>query len=151
MPTLFRNEFSPLLKQGALVRNRLMLDTCICINILRGKNREDFKIIKQYDPGTVFISSITHSELMFGAYQSQRFERQRSLIDKLTQSIPVLDYPKSASLFYGKIRHSLSIKGKLIGANDLLIAAHALSEKCPLATHNIKEFNRIEGLKLLIF
>ena len=61
MPTLFQKEFSRHLKQGALVRNRLMLDTCICINILRGKNPEDFKIIKQHDPGTVVISSITHS------------------------------------------------------------------------------------------
>jgi len=128
-----------------------MLDTCICINILRGKNPEDFKKIIQHEPGTVVISSITHSELMFGAYQSQRMEHQRLLIDKLTQSIPVLDYPKSASSFYGMIRHSLSSKGGIIGANDLLIAAHALAEKCLLATHNLKEFRRVAGLKLYEF
>lgn len=62
--------------------------------------------------------------------------------------IEVLPLEQNADMKYGEIRSVVETTGKPIGANDLLIAAHALSEELILVTDNVSEFSRVDGLKI---
>ena len=94
------------------------------------------------------ISSITLSELKFGAYNSSNVTKNLDAIAKFITPLEVLPYSESDTDMYGKIRASLKKRGKLIGPNDTLIAAHALSTSCVLVTNNLNEFKNVNGLKL---
>jgi tRNA(fMet)-specific endonuclease VapC len=61
----------------------------------------------------------------------------------------ILDFEHEAARTYGKLRAWLETRGKTIGALDMLIAAHALSNGLPLATNNVREFSRVPGLKVI--
>lgn len=99
--------------------------------------------------GEIGISSIVYAELLNGAFKSQKVNQNLTALHNLTSSLQIKDFDKVAAIAYGQIRSDLERAGKVIGANDLLIAAHAKSLNLPLATNNTKEFERVENLMLL--
>ena len=99
-------------------------------------------------PGKVAMSAITYGELCFGAEKSSRSSESRHILAQLVVMIPVLPLDESVSTSYGKIRQYLQENGKVIGNNDLWIAAHALANKLILVTNNVSEFERVPGLKI---
>ena len=125
-----------------------LLDTNICIYLIKKKPFAVLKHFQQLDLGLIGISSVTHSELMFGVEKSQFPEKNLQALEKFTISLNVFSYDKKASIFYGKVRRTLEAKGTPIGAMDTLIAAHALSRNCTLVTNNEKEFKRVPDLKI---
>ena len=107
--------------------------------------REKFLSIS---PKNIKISAIVKGELLLGAYKSQAREQTTSKVEKFLKPFDVIDFTDKMSYDYAEIRGDLEKSGQTIGANDLLIAATALSENAILVTHNIGEFSRVKGLKL---
>lgn len=127
---------------------KYMLDTNICIYISKKKSENALNRFEQTSPGEIGMSIITYSELLYGAYKSQLREQAIQKLTALMHFIPVLPLPNAIAEHYAKIRALLEKKGKPIGSNDLLIAAHALSLNVILVTNNEKEFKRIAELKV---
>lgn len=125
-----------------------MLDTNICIYILKNYNEKLISKFSKYKFGDIGISSIVYSELIYGVEKSlKRDENLKSLL-KFLSSIIICDYDVEAANEYGKIRSDLEKAGNIIGSLDMLIAAHASSKKVILITNNVKEFKRIKHLKV---
>ena len=125
-----------------------MLDTNICIYIIKNKPQKVLKKFEEIDPKDVSISSITASELWYGVSKSSHIERNAIALEEFLSPLTILGYDETASKTYGNIRTALEKKGKIIGSMDLLIAAHALSQNLKLVSNNTKEFKRIAGLNL---
>lgn len=127
---------------------KYMLDTNICIYIIKEKPKKVFDKFHTLNIGDIFISSITLAELEYGVEKSNYTERNRLALAGFLSSIEILSFSEKAAGEYGKIRASLERKGNIIGAYDLMIGAHALSENITLVTNNMKEFKRIPNLSL---
>lgn len=125
-----------------------MLDTNICIYIIKNKPKSVREKFSTFEVGDLCISSITVSELMYGAYKSQHTKRNLQAIEAFLLPFEIVDYDYEASKYYGMIRANLEAKGKIIGSLDMLIAGHAMALGTTLVTNNMKEFKRVEGLKL---
>ena len=87
-------------------------------------------------------------ELQFGAEKSVYLERNQRRLAELTQRLPLISVDAATALHYGRIRAELERKGMPIGANDLWIAAQALSADATLVTDNEREFHRVQGLRV---
>ncbi len=125
-----------------------MLDTNICSYIIRNNPRGIYDKFKKVEKNnTIAISSIVVSELFYGAYKKGSIKLNK-VVSVFVEHFVIYDYDKISASFYANIRHSLEKKGQIIGANDLLISAHALSQNAILVSNNLKEFNRVDGLKL---
>lgn len=125
-----------------------LLDTNICIYLIKRKPPEVLQRFLQLQPGSVFISSVTTSELYYGAQKSQRVQTNLEALNNFLLPFRIVDYDESASFLYGELRADLEKRGQPIGLLDMMIAAHALSLDVPLVTNNTKEFERVKGLKL---
>ncbi|MBI5659927.1 MAG: type II toxin-antitoxin system VapC family toxin [Nitrosomonadales bacterium] len=120
----------------------------LCIYI---KNHHPAEVLARFSklpPGKAAVSAVTYGELCFGAEKSSKPKETRQILEHLTALIPVLPLDAAASVHYGKIRRQLQTSGKLIGNNDLWIAAHALAGKLILVTSNVAELKRVPGLKV---
>ena len=127
---------------------RYMLDTNM---IAYARNRRPGIVLDrllEHDPSEISISSITLAELEYGVYNSSRPQQNRTALFMFLSGITVLPFDSAAALEYGSIRFDLKSKGQIIGANDMLIAAHAKSLGLILVTHNTGEFSLIENLIL---
>lgn len=127
---------------------KYMLDTNICIYIIKEKPRKVINKFHALDIGDICISSITLAELEYGVEKSDYKERNRLALTGFLSSIDILPFSEKAATEYGKIRANLKRQGNIIGAYDLMIGAHALSEELILVTNNVKEFKRIADLSL---
>ena len=127
---------------------RYLLDTDIFSYAAKGTNQKVFQRLSQAHIGDVCISSVVYAEVEFGIALSPKLDRDRDRVEVLLQHIAILDFPAAAAHEYGEIRADLKRRGQLIGANDMLIAAHARYLDLILVTNNIREFSRIPGLKL---
>ncbi len=128
---------------------KLLLDTDICIRLIRGRAPEVLRRLKRYKPGEIGISSIALAELSFGVSKSQHPEKNAAALEQFTLPLQVVSFDDAAAAVYGRIRGQLESHGNGIGALDMLIGAHALSMKVTLVTHNTGEFSRIAGLRLV--
>jgi len=124
-----------------------MLDTDICIYLI---NERDEALRERFEANTsgICISAITHAELRYGAAHSARVEENTREIEAFCLDLDILPFDVTAGVHYGEIRQALVRRGQPIGANDLLIAAHARSAGATLVTNNEGEFGRVPGLRL---
>lgn len=127
---------------------RFMLDTNIIAYAKNNRPETVLKRLMQHCPEDYCISSITLAELEFGVYNSARPEQNQLALVTFLARIKVVSFDADAAREYGIIRADLTRKGTLIGANDLLIAAHARALDVTLVTNNTREFERVDGLKL---
>ena len=125
---------------------KYMLDTNICIYIIKHKPETVTLRFMEHEPGEICISSITYAELMHGAEKSSIPERNRLAVSLFLSPITVLDYDAAAAEEYGRVRADLERKGTPIGPLDMLIAGHAKSRSLILITNNTREFIRVAGL-----
>jgi len=126
---------------------RLFLDTNICVYILNERPAHVAERFNKYATGDIGVSSVVVAELAFGAAKSRKPETRDRLEHFLLQLICV-PFDEEAAWHYGALRAILQTAGTLIGPNDLLIAAHALSTGLPLVTNNVSEFERVPGLNV---
>lgn len=125
-----------------------LLDTNHCIYLINGKYPGIARRLVRQKTGSVALSSITTSELWYRVENSVHREQNRSALGKFLLPLEVMPYDETASQTYGKIRAFLEKCGRGVGSMDLLIAAHAVSLKTILVTHNWREFRQVPGLKL---
>jgi tRNA(fMet)-specific endonuclease VapC len=125
-----------------------VLDTNICICLIKKQPESIRKKFESLAIGSVSMSLITYGELKYGALRSNNFSKAIAVLDRLTSYIPVLSMHQDVALEYADIRADLANKGTPIGNNDLWIAAHARSSRHTLVTNNLKEFTRVTGLEL---
>jgi tRNA(fMet)-specific endonuclease VapC len=127
---------------------RYMLDTDTCSYVMRRSNAAVLKRLQEVRVSDVCISVITKSELLFGVEVSPRRQQDEMALKAFLTYVEVLDFPDEAALHYAKIRADLKTRGRMIGANDLFIAAHARSLGLTLVTNNTHEFARVQDLVL---
>jgi len=125
---------------------KYMLDTNIVIYIIKRRPIEIMQTFNQHT-GQLCISSITLAELMHGVEKSRHVDKNLRNVEDFVSRLDVLDYGRKAAAHYGEIRADLERKGKTIGVNDLHIAGHARSEGLILVSNNLKEFERVVGLR----
>lgn len=128
--------------------NKYLLDTNIIIYAMKGK----YPGIKDYflriHPSDIFIPSIVIAEIEYGCSKSNNYIANIAKYSAFLEPFVVLPFEKKDSAVYGRIRSTLEKNGQVIGGNDMLIAAIALSNDLVLVTNNTGEFNRIPDLKL---
>ena len=127
---------------------KYMLDTNICIYIIK-KNPPE--IVNKFDSiavGDIAISSVTLSELTYGVEKSQFPKKNQAALEEFILPLDILAFDDTASYHYGPIRAYLEKNGKPIGSLDLMIAAHARSVDMTLVTNNVAEFSRVPELKI---
>ncbi len=127
---------------------KFMLDTNICIYIIKQKAPDVIERFHQIEISEIGISSITLSELLYGVSKSSKPEQNQVAITQFIAPLDILSYDDEAAQYYGELRVYLEKQGRPIGSLDVLIAAHALSTNCVLVTNNEKEFTRIPKLKI---
>ncbi len=127
---------------------KYLLDTDICVYIIKRKPDQVLKKLRRQDILNVGISSITLSELEYGAEKSSDKERNKLALNEFLAPVAVLPYDDNVASAYGKIRVFLEKQGNSIGNLEMMIGAHALSLKVILVTNNEREFGRIPGLKV---
>jgi tRNA(fMet)-specific endonuclease VapC len=127
---------------------RLMLDTNICVDVMRGRSPEIRRHLERTVPGEAAISSIVAAELWTGVMNSRAPAIAADAVRRFMAFVTVLDWPAEAAQAYGDTRARLEASGRSIGAMDMLIAAHAIHEKATLVTRNLSEFRRVPALKL---
>jgi len=125
-----------------------LLDTNICIYIIKKRPASVLKKIESLSLGDVAISSITLAELYYGIMKSSNPRKNQEALDKFLIPLEILDFDYAATIEYGKIRADLEKKGTPIGPLDTLIASHAKSLNLTLVNNNEKEFERIPDLKI---
>jgi len=126
-----------------------MLDTNVCIYIIKKKPESVIKKLIKVPIGDICISSITLAELEYGVAKSRHFEQNKIALTQFVSPIVILPFTDDCATTYGKLRASLERIGKTIGPMDLLIASHALAENLILVTNNMSEFQKIDHLKIV--
>ncbi|MEM8612006.1 MAG: type II toxin-antitoxin system VapC family toxin [Cyanobacteria bacterium P01_H01_bin.105] len=125
---------------------RYLLDTNICIYIIKRKPPDVFNRFLTCEVGDIGISTITIAELTHGTQKSQNPEKNQAALDQFLLPLEIIDFDMAAAQVYGSIRAQLEKKGIPIGPLDFLIAAQALSLGVNLVTNNEREFLRVPGL-----
>jgi tRNA(fMet)-specific endonuclease VapC len=125
---------------------KIMLDTDMCIHLIRQRPPSVLDRIATYAPGDIGVSAITVAELEYGVSNSRQPRRNRQALEQFLSPLEVAVFDRPATVTYGRVRTHLERTGLRIGGMDLLIAAHALSANVSLVTSNEREFRRVPGL-----
>lgn len=125
-----------------------MLDTNTCIYVIKRKPQDVIKRFLQIPISQIGISSITLSELVYGAIKSSKPDQNQLALVQFTAPLEIFPYGDAAAQHYGNLRSYVEGRGTPIGSLDMLIAAHALSMDSVLVTNNEKEFVRVPNLKI---
>jgi tRNA(fMet)-specific endonuclease VapC len=127
---------------------RYMLDTDTCSYIMKRSSDALLHRLRTVAVDDVCMSVVTKAELMFGVAVSPRRRQDQAALDAFLPYVEVQDLPDAAASHYADIRAGLKNRGKMIGANDLWIAAHARSMGVTLVTNNVREFSRVQDLRV---
>ncbi|HNW28390.1 MAG TPA: type II toxin-antitoxin system VapC family toxin [Spirochaetota bacterium] len=125
-----------------------LLDTNICIYIIKEKPARVLEILKKKIKHRICVSSVTVAELQYGVEKSRWIEKNRVALLQFLSIFTIVNFDDKDAVEFGKIKAYLERKGRIIGPMDLLISAQARSKDMTLVTNNMKEFERINGLKL---
>ncbi|HYN47166.1 MAG TPA: tRNA(fMet)-specific endonuclease VapC [Allosphingosinicella sp.] len=125
---------------------RYMLDTNLCIRVLRDRPASARKRFNETSEA-LCISTVVLTELLYGAAKSARPVENRRAVEDFAARLTVAPLDEAAADHAADIRADLERRGLPIGAYDLLIAGHARSLGLALVTGNLREFNRVDGLR----
>lgn len=124
---------------------RYLLDTNICIYVIKNRPAEVREAFNRHAPH-LCLSSVTLAELSYGAEKSAQPAHNLQVVESFVARLEVLPFEDRAAAHFGQIRAVLEREGRVIGAYDLMIAAHARSQGLTLVTNNVGEFQRVPGL-----
>ncbi len=127
---------------------RFMLDTNICIYAMKHRPPEVLAQLRAHEAQGLGISSITAAELHFGVAKSAS-ARNAAALQQFLAPLEMADFDASAAAIYGRLRAALESAGTPIGPLDTQIAAQALALDVTLVSHNLREFARVPGLRLV--
>lgn len=127
---------------------KYFLDTNTIIYYIKGTYPSLLMHISKVPQQSIVVPSIVVAEIEYGACKSKNYAKTIKKYYDFINNFQKIDFGNAATKMYGKIRSELEDKGKIIGPNDLMIASIVLADDGVLVTHNIKEFKRIDGLRL---
>ena len=125
-----------------------LLDTNICIPLINGAEPTLAAKLLAQRPDNVVLCSVVVAELYHGACNSAWVAENLDRVRRFCQAFQSLPFDDTAAERYGSIRVQLQHEGRLIGGNDLLIAATTLANDVTLITRNTSEFSRVPGLRV---
>jgi tRNA(fMet)-specific endonuclease VapC len=131
-----------------VIKPRYLLDTDTLVYIRRGRPENARARFDLLGSGEAVLSVITYGELRYGIEKKRMGPEPLLRLEELTQIIQVMPLAREVAVTYGTIRAALAVRGELIGANDLWIAAHALFLDLILVTNNEREFRRVPDLTI---
>jgi tRNA(fMet)-specific endonuclease VapC len=127
---------------------KYLLDTNVCIQYLNQKLQKIIQRFQDLSDIDIVVCSIVKTELFYGAMRTNNpvktLQKQQEFLGRFVS----LYFDDQCALIYGEIRSKLAAKGTPIGNNDLHIAAIAMANNLTLVTHNVREFSRVDNLKL---
>ena len=121
------------------------LDTCLCLEFLRGRLPEGYKQLHAGRSTEFALPAVVVAELYYGAEHSANPEKQLRLVDAFVAAFKVVDFDTACAKEYGRLRQELAQQGSPIGDRDTMIAAMCLANRAMLVTDNVKDFERIPG------
>jgi len=130
-------------------RPTYLLGTDTCSYVMKRSSAQLSRRICAVPLDDQAVSIVTVAELLHGVQRSSRSDRAREAFDAFIRHLAVLDWGYPAAEHYAQIRADLRRRGCPIGSNDLMIAAHARSAGATLVTNNVREFERVEGLRVV--
>jgi tRNA(fMet)-specific endonuclease VapC len=130
---------------------KYLLDTNICIAILKNSDLAVIQKLKELTPDQIVICSLVKAELLYGARKSQSVEQNLSLLSKFFDQLESLPFGDSSTDFYGTQRSILEKAGTSIGNADLMIASIALAHNLTVVTRNQREFLRVQNLRVEVW
>lgn len=127
-----------------------LLDTETCIFLARRSSPALEARIQSVPLQQQAMSVITYAELLYGVQLSAARSRKQNLaaVEQLARHLAVLDWPADAAQHYAELRADLKKRGAMLGANDVLIAAHAKALGATVVTNNVNDFGRVKGLAI---
>ena len=124
------------------------LDSCICIEFLRGRLQAGYELMRAGRPEDYQLPAIVVAELFFGAEHSAAPARERAIVEEFVGAFAVAPFDIASAREYGRLRQEVGAQGNLIGDRDLMIAASAFACRATLVTRNLRDFQRVPKLKL---
>jgi tRNA(fMet)-specific endonuclease VapC len=125
-----------------------MLDTNMVIYTIKNRPNQVRETFKQYQD-QMCISAVTWGELVYGTEKSSHPERNLADIEEMAARLEIAPFETLAAAHFGQLRAELYRIGKPIGPYDMMIAGHARSLGLILVTNNLKEFERVPGLRVV--
>jgi tRNA(fMet)-specific endonuclease VapC len=126
---------------------KYLLDTNILIYTIKNRPPRVRELFNRH-ADQLSISTVTLGELIYGAESSQQPERNLAVVEGMAARLEVLPFDADAAVHFGQIRAELRRGGRPIGPYDTMIAGHARSRGLVLVTNNLREFERVPGLRL---
>jgi len=126
---------------------RYMLDTCICIYVIKNKSQKIREAFSQHY-GQLCVSTVTLMELIKGVEKSENPTANLQVVEGFIARLEVLDFDSNAAMHAGQIITALELSGQKIDAYDNQIAGHARSRGLVVVTNNKREFQRVAGLQV---
>ncbi len=124
-----------------------MLDTNMVIYTIKNRPNQVRETFKQHQD-QMCISAVTWGELIYGAEKSSHPDRNLADIEQMAARLEIAPFETLAAAHFGQLRAELYRIGKPIGPYDMMIAGHARSMGFILVTNNLKEFERVPGLRV---
>ena len=125
---------------------RYLLDTNLCIRVLRDRP-PGLRARFNAEASSLCISDIVLYELLFGAEKSVRPVENRTGVERFAARLSVLSFDSAAAAHSANIRATLEQRGAPIGSYNVMIAGHARSRGLIVVTGNLREFDRVDGLR----
>ncbi len=125
-----------------------LLDSDICIELMRGNLPIAFKLMSNSDPQLFGIPCIVEAELRTGALKSDHPKKNLLMLERFLSPFQLVPFDSKCAVAYAKVRSQLESEGNKIGPNDTLIAATTIANNAVLVTHNVREFKRVSSLEL---
>jgi tRNA(fMet)-specific endonuclease VapC len=125
---------------------RYMLDTNICIYVIKNRPAQLQQRFNQL-ADQLCVSVITLAELIYGAEKSARVQQNLEVVEQFRGRLEVLPFMERAANHYGQLWAELDRAGQRIGIHDMMIGSHARSEGLTVVTNNVREFQRMPGLR----
>lgn len=125
-----------------------LLDSCICINLMRGVLPRTLQLMQESSPKLFGIPFIVEAELLTGAEKSSNPAQTRLKVERFLAPFQRVEFDSSCAHAYAQLRADLERRGCKIGPNDLVIASCAVAHGATLISGNIREFSCVKGLRL---
>ncbi|MBW4668913.1 MAG: type II toxin-antitoxin system VapC family toxin [Cyanomargarita calcarea GSE-NOS-MK-12-04C] len=125
-----------------------LLDSNLCIRLINNSSPAVTSRLTVQQPSDILVSTITELELYYGAYRSAQIDRNLEILQRFFIQFNIIHFDSKSAKIAGRIRADLAAMGTPIGPYDVQIAAVALANDLILVTHNVREFNRVDGLQI---
>jgi tRNA(fMet)-specific endonuclease VapC len=125
---------------------KYLLDTNACVKLLNNSDPLVVKRFSEESPESINLCTVVVFELFYGAFLSQKMDINSRKLERFIDQFRIFDFNRESAKICGRIRAELKKQGTPIGVYDLQIASIAIANNLVLVTHNVREFERVNGL-----